>query len=135
MIVAGFAPLLDTGEQAGTGYVDGFVAPVPERNKEAYRAMAEMASEVFKDHGAVRVVEGWGDDVPHGKVTDYYRATKAEDGEKVVFSWVEWPSKEARDAGWEKVMADERMKQDPDQEKPFDGMRMFYGGFAPIFDR
>jgi uncharacterized protein YbaA (DUF1428 family) len=88
---------------------------------------------VFREHGALRVVEAWGDDVPDGKVTDYKRATKAEQGENVVYSFIEWPSKEARVAGWAKVMADERMKPDHDN-MPFDGKRMFWGGFSPIVD-
>ena len=69
--------------------------------------------------------------VPDGKVTDFKGAVKAEDGEKVVFSWVEWPSKEARDKGWEKLTSEPRMK---DMKMPFDGKRMVYGGFAPILD-
>jgi uncharacterized protein YbaA (DUF1428 family) len=115
------------------GYADGYVVPVPDVNKDAYRALAEKASQVFRDHGATRVVEAWGDDVPTGKVTDYARAAHKQDGETVVFSWVEWPSKEARVAGWEKVMADERMQPDG-TEVPFDGKRMIYGGFAPIVE-
>ncbi|WP_293841899.1 DUF1428 domain-containing protein [Sphingopyxis sp.] len=115
------------------GYLDGFLVPVPDANKDAYRAMAEKASEVFRDHGATRVVEAWGDDVPDGKVTDYARAAHKQDGETVVFSWVEWPSKEARVAGWNKVMADERMQHDPN-DQTFDGKRMIYGGFAPIVE-
>ncbi|HYE26796.1 MAG TPA: DUF1428 domain-containing protein [Allosphingosinicella sp.] len=112
------------------GYTDGFVAPAPDR--EAYRAMAATAAPIFLEHGATRVVEAWGDDVRDGKVTDFKKAVKAEEGENVVFSWIEWPSKEARVAGWEKVMADERMK--PPEQMPFDGKRMFWGGFAPILD-
>ncbi|HYN45606.1 MAG TPA: DUF1428 domain-containing protein [Allosphingosinicella sp.] len=116
------------------GYADGFVVPVPDGNKEAYRAMAAKASVVFKEYGATRVVEAWGEDIPDGQVTDFRRAVKAEKGENVVFSWVEWPSKAARDEGWEKVMADERMKPDF-ANMPFDGQRMFWGGFAPIVDQ
>src|SRR3546814_8457204 len=107
------------------GYADGFLAPVPDANKDAYRAMADKAAVVFLDHGATRVLEGWGDDVPDGKVTDYKRAVLSEPGETTVFSWVEWPSKAARVAGWEKIMADERMKNDPNNQ-PFDGKRMIY---------
>src|SRR5882757_2187239 len=93
--------------------------------------MAEKAAAVFKEYGAVRVVEGWGDDVPDGQITDFRRAVKAEDGETIVYSWIEWPSKAARDEAWAKVMADPRMQ--PDKENmPFDGQRMFWGGFAPI---
>jgi uncharacterized protein YbaA (DUF1428 family) len=114
-------------------YLDGFVVAVPEGNKEAYREMAMKASKVFVEYGAIRVMEGWGNDVPKGENTDFYKATKAVDGEVAVFSWIIWPSKEARDSGWEKVMADERMKPDF-ANMPFDGKRMFWGGFEPIVD-
>lgn len=132
MIVAGFESIVDDGSAKGS-YLDGYVLPVPDGNREAYRAMADKASAVFREYGATRVVEAWGDDVPDGKVTDYKRATKARDGETVVFSWVEWPSKDARNAAWPKIMEDERMK--PDGDMPFDGQRMFWGGFEPILDR
>jgi uncharacterized protein YbaA (DUF1428 family) len=113
-------------------YVDGFVVPVPEGNKEAYRAMAVKASKIFQEFGATRVVEAWGTDLPRGTVTDFYMAAKAEEGENIVFSWIIWPDKATRDAGWEKVMADERMK--PEGDMPFDGKRMFWGGFEPFVD-
>jgi uncharacterized protein YbaA (DUF1428 family) len=132
MIFAGFAPFVDEGSGAG-GYVDGFILPVPEGNREAYREMAQKASAIFLEYGAVRVVEAWGDDVPEGKVTDYRRSVKQADGENVVYSWIEWPDKATRVAGWEKVMADERMKPDHDK-MPFDGQRMFWGGFEVIVD-
>ncbi|NNM74728.1 DUF1428 domain-containing protein [Enterovirga aerilata] len=111
-------------------YVEGFVLAVPAANKESFRTMAETAGQVFLDHGATRVVECWGDDVPDGKLTDFKRAVKAEDGEVVVFSWIEWPSKEARYTGQKKVMEDPRMRMGGDM--PFDGKRMIYGGFMPI---
>jgi uncharacterized protein YbaA (DUF1428 family) len=133
MIIGGFDAIVDDRASGAMGYADGYVVPVPDGNKDAYRALAEKASQVFRDHGATRVVEAWGDDVPDGKVTDYARAVHRRDGETVVFSWVEWPSKEARVAGWEKVMADERMQPDG-SEVPFDGKRMIYGGFAPIVE-
>ena len=132
MIMSGFATIVEQGAGGAMGYVDGFVLPVPEQNAEAYRAMAARVAPIFEEHGATRVVEAIGDDLMEGKVTDYRRAVKAEAGENVVFSWIEWPSKEARVAGWEKIMADERMK--PEGEMPFDGKRMFWGGFAPILD-
>lgn len=113
-------------------YVDGFVVAVPVANKEAYRAHAEKALPIFKAFGAARMVECWGDDVPDGTVTDFRRAVKAEESEAVVFSWIEWPSKEARDAGMKKLMDDPRMKDMMDM--PFDGKRMIYGGFQPILD-
>lgn len=113
-------------------YVDGFVAPVPDGNKDAYLKMASKAAPVFIEYGATQVTETWGNDVPRGKTTDFFMATKAEDGENVVFSWVIWPDKATRDAGWAKIMEDERMK--PDGDMPFDGKRMFWGGFETILD-
>ena len=115
------------------GYTDGYLVPVPRNNKEAYRELAAMAAVVFKECGATRVVETWADDVPDGEVTDYRRAVKAKDDEDVVFSWAEWPSKEARVEGWKKVMADPRMQPDANS-MPFEGQRMIYGGFEPIVD-
>jgi uncharacterized protein YbaA (DUF1428 family) len=138
MIFGGFTAIVEERAdgalgQGANGYTDGFVLPVPDGNREAYRAMAAKAADVFKEYGAVRVVEAWGDDVPDGKVTDFRRAVKAEDGETVVYSFIEWPSKAARDEAWAKVMADPRMQ--PDKENmPFDGKRMFWGGFQPIID-
>jgi uncharacterized protein YbaA (DUF1428 family) len=132
MIFSGFAPIVEEGAGGAMGYADGFVAPA--RDKEAYRAMAAKAAPVFVEHGATRVVEAWGDDVREGKVTDFRKAVKAEEGENVVFSWIEWPSKEARIEGWKKVMEDERMKPPAPDAMPFDGKRMFWGGFAPILD-
>jgi uncharacterized protein YbaA (DUF1428 family) len=114
-------------------YVDGFLVPVKTDGKEAYRRMASEAAQVFKDHGAVGVVEAWGDDVPDGKVTSFPMAVKLEEGETVVFSWVIWPSREARDAGNEKVMADPRM-QPTGEEMPFSMQRMIFGGFQPIVE-
>ena len=113
-------------------YIDGFLVPVPKGNKDAYRAMAEKHWPMFKEFGATRMVECWGDDVPKGKLTDFYGAVKAEDGEVVVFSWIAWPDKATRDAGMKKVMEDERMKNMKDM--PFDGKRMIFGGFQTIVD-
>ena len=78
------------------------------------------------------VVEAWGDDVPEGKVTDFNRAVQAQDGEGIVYSYVEWPDKETRDQAWQKMMSDPDMQ--PGMEVPFDGKRMFWGGFRPILD-
>ncbi|MFC0218615.1 uncharacterized protein YbaA (DUF1428 family) [Pseudochelatococcus lubricantis] len=114
-------------------YVDGFVAAVPVANKELYRKHAAEAAPLFREFGATRVVECWGDDVPDGKITDFRGAVKAEEGEVVVFSWIEYPSKEARDAANARIMSDPRMKEMGDQ-MPFDGKRMIFGGFAPILD-
>jgi len=131
MIVGGFDAIVEEGSERGD-YTDGFVVPVPEDKVDAYQAMAAKMAKVFRQHGATRVVEALADDVPHGKVTDFYRAVKAEDGEKVVFSFVEWPDKDTRDQAWGKIMADESLK--PEGDMPFNGQRMFWGGFEPIFD-
>nr|WP_243451799.1 DUF1428 domain-containing protein [Sphingosinicella soli] len=133
MIFAGFVPYVEIGPGGATGYVDGFILPVPDGNKDAYFTMAREASAVFLDHGAARFVECWGDDVPDGKITDYRRAAHAKEGETVVFSWIEWPSKAIRDNGMKAVMEDERMKMSH-ENMPFDGMRMIFGGFQPIVD-
>ena len=131
MIVGGFDAIVEEGSGHG-GYTDGFVVPVPEGKRDAYRELAAKMAKVFRQHGATRVVEAIADDVKRGKVTDFYRAVKAEDGETVVFSFIEWPDKQARDDAWAKIMADESMK--PEGDMPFSGQRMFWGGFEPIFD-
>ena len=113
-------------------YIDGFVIPVPNGKKEAYRKLASEAAPIFMEYGATQVVECWGDDVPDGKVTDFKRAVQAQPGETVVFSWIVWPSKAARDEGNKKAMQDPRMQPGP--EMPFDGKRMIYGGFEPLLD-
>lgn len=114
-------------------YVDGFIVAVPKANKEAYRAHAAKVAEVFKELGAARFIECWGDDVPPGKVTDFYRAVQAKEDEVVVFSWIEHPSRAARDACMEKARVDPRL-QAMGPEMPFDGMRMIFGGFESIFE-
>jgi uncharacterized protein YbaA (DUF1428 family) len=131
MIVGGFEAIVEEGAEAG-GYTDGFVVPVPEGKREAYRELAARMAKVFREHGATRVVEAIADDVKHGKVTDFYRAVKAEEGETVVFSFIEWPDKQTRDDAWAKIMNDPAMK--PEGDMPFSGQRMFWGGFEPIFD-
>jgi uncharacterized protein YbaA (DUF1428 family) len=113
-------------------YVDGFLVAVPNANKQAYLDLAATVAKVLKEHGATRVVECWGDDVPEGKVTDFARAVQAEPGETVVFSWVEYPSKQVRDAAVSQWMQDERLKG---LSMPFDGKRMIMGGFNPIMDQ
>lgn len=112
-------------------YVDGFVAAVPTANREAYLNHAERAAALFKEFGALSVVECWGDDVPEGKLTSFPLAVKREADETVVFSWVTWPSRAVRDAGWEKLMVDPRMSPAA-IPMPFDGKRLIYGGFQMI---
>jgi len=130
MIMGGFEAIVEEGSSGGS-YTDGFVVPVPEAKADAYRELASKMAKVFRQHGANRVIEAISDDVDHGQVTDFYRAVKAEDGEKIVFSFIEWPDKQTRDEAWAKIMADESMKP---QDMPFDGKRMFWGGFDKILD-
>lgn len=117
-------------------YIDGFVIAVPTANKQQFIDYARKFDPVFLEFGALRVVECWGDDVPHGKQTDFYRAVAAKEDESIGFSWIEWPDKATRDAGMKKVMEDPRMDPtNPDNPPmPFDGPRMIYGGFAPVVD-
>lgn len=114
-------------------YVDGFVLAVPTDGKEAYRRHAEEAAVVFKEHGALSLVEAWGDDVPEGKLNSMHTAVLRKPEETVVFSWITWPDKATRDAGMQKVFADPRMAGSM-QQMPFDGTRMIFGGFEVIVD-
>ena len=114
-------------------YVDGFVAAVPTANRDKYRAHAEKAAKVFKEYGALKVVECWGDDVPDGQVTSFPMAVKRKEDETVVFSWITWPSRKVRDQGMKKAMDDPRMKPDVNP-MPFDGKRMIYGGFETLVE-
>ena len=132
MIFGGFEAIVDERGEGKPGYTDGYLVPVPVDKKDAYRDLAQSVAGKFIERGAVRVVEAWGDDLPDGKVTDYRRAVKAKDGEGVIFSYVEWPDKPTRDKAWEAIMADPDMQ--PDGEMPFDGQRMFWGGFRPMID-
>jgi uncharacterized protein YbaA (DUF1428 family) len=115
-------------------YVDGLVIPVKAgTDSVGYARFAEAFAPIFRDHGATRVVEGWADDVPDGKQTDFRRAVQASDGETVVFSWIEWPDKAARDAGMAKVREDPRMVP-TGADMPIDGARMIFGGFRVVLD-
>ncbi|EHC9866208.1 TPA: DUF1428 domain-containing protein [Vibrio alginolyticus] len=115
-------------------YIDGFVAAVPTANKEKYIAYAKIAAEMFREFGALKVVETWGSEVPDGEITSFPMAVNAESNETVVFSWVVWPSKEVRDSGWQRIMADPRMSPD-NNPMPFDGKRLIYGGFDVILEQ
>ncbi len=133
MIIAGFQVIADTGRKGKPGYVDGSIIAVPAANKNTFLKSAAKHAALFQEYGASRVVDTWGDDVPDGKVTDFKGAVQATADEKVSYGWIEWPSKEVRDAGWQKVMADPRMKPESGG-MPFDGKRMIFGGFRPILD-
>ncbi|WP_341711493.1 DUF1428 domain-containing protein [Erythrobacter sp.] len=120
-------------------YVNGFVVPVPEDKKEAYRVVAEKFWPIARDYGCTGHVEAWEADVKDGQHTDFRKAVDLKPGEKVVFSWMTWPDKETADAAHEKMMADERMASEfgaPDgSDMPFDGKRMVIGGFEVIFSQ
>ena len=115
-------------------YVDGVVIPILPGKREAYIEMARAMAPIFLEHGALQVVETLSDDVPAGKTTDLWRAVQGDQagGDLLAFSWIVWPSKEARVAGWEKAVADERMQ--PTADRPFDGKRMIFGGFDVVLD-
>jgi uncharacterized protein YbaA (DUF1428 family) len=116
-------------------YVDGFVVPVPRANLDAYRHMSERCGKVWREHGALAYWECVGDDVKPGKVTSFPQAVQLKDDEVVVFSWILYNSRAERDAINEKVMADPRIKDVMDPKNlPFDGMRMFWGGFESIVE-
>ena len=110
-------------------YVDGFVLAVPTADRETYRQHAQTAAAVFKEFGALTIVECWGDDVPEGKLTSFPMAVKRKDDETVVFSWITWPDRAKRDEGMKKAMEDKRFQG---LTMPFDGKRMIYGGFEVI---
>jgi len=115
-------------------YIDGFVLAVPTANRDAYRKHAERVAPVFKEHGAVKLVQCWGDDVPDGKLTSFPMAVRKKDDETVVFSWIVWPSRQARDEGMKKVMADPRSIQPNVNPMPFDGQRLIFGGFEVLVE-
>ena len=118
-------------------YIDGFVIAVPTLNKQKFIEHAQKADSVFKELGATRIIECWGDDVPDGRLTDFRRAVQAGEDETVVFAWIEWPDKQTRDTAMgrmsELMKNDERLncKTNP---TPFDGSRMIFGGFTPILE-
>ncbi|MCW2396103.1 MULTISPECIES: DUF1428 domain-containing protein [unclassified Sphingobium] len=114
-------------------YIDGILVPVKPGRKADYLEIARRVDPLFIEYGALRVVEGWNDDVQPGKTNDLRTAVLAEEGEDIVFSWIEWPDKATRDSGWQKLMADERMAHAP-EDNPMVGPRMIYGGFTVILD-
>ena len=112
-------------------FVEGFVLAVPTDKKNEYIEHAKEVAVIFKEHGAIKLVECWGEDVPDGKLTSFPMAVKCKEDETVVFSWIIWPSKVVRDVGMQKVMDDPRLN---DNQMPFDGSRLIYGGFQMVVD-
>ena len=115
-------------------YVDGFIVPVPKARLEDYKKLARTAGEVWKEHGALSFMECVADDVPYGELTSFPRAVQVKDDEVVVFSWITYESREARDAINAKVMADPRLQQMDMTKAPFDAQRMFFGGFKSVVE-
>ena len=114
-------------------YVDGFVLPVPKDKLKDYVRLSKKAGKVWKEHGAIEYVENVADDVKPGKWTSFPQSVKLKPNEVVVFSYIVYPNRKVRDACNAKVMADPRLKKMFDPKKmPFDGKRMFWGGFKPI---
>jgi uncharacterized protein YbaA (DUF1428 family) len=131
MIFGGFAPVFSQGVTAANGYYQGFTLAVPQGNQSAYVEMARDGWNMFTQYGALGMVEAWAEDVPHGKQTDFYRAVKAEDGEVPVFSWCVWPDRDTCKAAQTKMEAE--MADFDFSTMPFDGKRMIWGGFEPVF--
>ena len=118
-------------------YFDGFVIPVPTDKKQAFIDHAKLADSLFKEQGALRIIECWGDDVPDGQATDFRKAVQATQDETVVFSWIEWPDKKTRDAAMarmEDLMATDDRFNPEKNPMPFDGKRLIFGGFAPVVE-
>lgn len=115
-------------------YVDGFLLAVPKDKVEAYRKLAQDASVVWKDHGAVAYFEGLADDVQPGKLTSFPQAVQLKDDEVVIFSWIVYNSREQRDEVNAKVMADPRIANMDPKSMPFDAQRMIFGGFSSLVE-
>jgi len=116
-------------------YVDGYVLPVPKKNVAAYRRMAQKAGKVWRDHGALEFIECVADDVKPGKHTSFPQSVKLKPGETVVFSWIVFNSRAHRDRVNAKVMKDPRLANMMDPKAmPFDGKRMFWGGFKVLVE-
>ena len=113
-------------------YVDGFVVPVPKSKIDAYKQFSEKAGQVWKEHGALEYIECIGDDVKPGKVTSFPQAVQLKPDEVVVFSWILYESREHRDRVNAAVMSDLRLKDMDSKSMPFDGQRMFFGGFQML---
>ena len=117
-------------------YVQGFVAAVPEANREAYRERSEAIAAILRENGALQMVECWQADVPEGELTSFPLAVQRKEGEAIVFSWLVWPSKGVAETFMEKVMADEKLRREFEgMDKIFDGKRLIYGGFDVLVER
>ena len=132
MVYGGFAPVYARGGDAAGAYYQGFALAVPVDNKAAYAEMADQGWSMFRERGALGMVEAWGEDVPRGTRTDFYRTAQAVEGAVPVFSWIAWPDRATCDAASRAMEAE--MAGQPMPDMPFDGKRMMWGGFEPLFD-
>lgn len=133
MIFGGFSKMVAEGTDRGADYFQGFLTPVPTANKAAFEATAVKAwAEMFQPKGCLGSFESWGDDIPRGKRTDFWRAVDARDGETIVMSWTAWPDRATCDAAARSMEAEMEGQEMP--EMPFDMQRMTWGGFATLFD-
>lgn len=133
LIYGGFERVSEAGAAGGAAYVDGALMPAPSDARASTVARSAAVAEALMEAGALRVVDGWGDFVPEGKRTDMRRAVAAQEGETVMFSWIEWPSRAVRDAGWETAMADPRLTSAMGGGG-LDLRRMISGGFEILLD-
>jgi uncharacterized protein YbaA (DUF1428 family) len=131
VIYGGFEPILELGAPRPGGYIDAFIAPIPKTHRDAFLSFAQTCDTYFMEHGACWIQECLSVDIPEGKLTDFKRAVKATPDEDILFSWVQWPSREARDTGNAKIMSDPRMSK---MNLPFDGKRLIFGGFKPVVE-
>ncbi len=131
MVFAGFETLGESGNGGTSGYVMGYVAPVPRNNRRAFDEMCASMRDVAVDCGALHALDAWAETIEDGKVTDFKRAVKAETDEAIAFGYAEWPSKEAHEKGSAAMREDKRMAK---LQMPLDGKRLIYGGFYPIVD-
>lgn len=129
VIWGNFEPILELGAPQPGGFFDGFVIPVPRSRKAEFEAFARFCDPIFMEHGAVWIAECWEVYLPDGVLTDFRRAVAATPDEAVVFSWVQWPDRAARDAGNARIYGDPRFST---QTCPFDMTRLIHGGFAPL---
>lgn len=131
LVFGAFEPVLELGTYRPGSYVDGFVLPVPKSKRDEFTEFANTCDPIFMEHGASWIMENWAVDTPRGKQTDFRRAVQAAPDEDVVFSWVQWPDKSARDAGNEKIMNDQRLVA---LGMPFGSERLIFGGFRPVVE-
>ncbi len=112
-------------------YFDGCVLAVPTGKRDAYIRHSGTMAAILREHGAMEIIDAWGDDVPDGETTSFPMAVKKKPDETVVFSYIVWPDRKTRDAAWQAIHSDPRMS-DENNPMPFDGSRMIFGGFVPV---